>query len=196
MDSPLARVTGFVDPITGRSLAAGSIVEVGRRDGQLYLVMQQHPDPEGRVVDLHAWITQQIKQVDRLLNENEWPPSQAEGVRLRCESDRRILAIHQAVSDGYSQPACDGCGTAGICDDPVTENINDCPILLAIGHALGLTPEILATLHRPQAPERPRTEPSALGGAAAEVWGDQILASLRDVPAALRGPNWKEGAGG
>ncbi|MCZ4506940.1 hypothetical protein O3Q52_01690 [Streptomyces sp. ActVer] len=193
MAEQLERVTGFVDPKTGHSFATGPIAEVGRKNGQLYFVMQQHPDREGRAMDLHAWITGQVALTERLLDEKEWPPSQAEGVRLRCESDRRILAIHQAVSDGYSQPFCDGCGTAGICDDPVTENINDCPILLAIGHAHGLTPEILATLHRPQAPERPRAEPSVMGRAAAEVWGEQILASLRDVPAALRGPNWKAG---
>lgn len=45
-------------------------------------------------MDLHAWITQQVDRVERLLDENEWPPSQVDGVRLRCEADRRILARH------------------------------------------------------------------------------------------------------
>lgn len=189
------RMAGFVDPETARVLTAGPIVEVGLRDGHLYFVVQQHPNLEGRVMDLHAWITEQVQRAERLLSENEWPWSQAEGVRRRCESDRRILAIHCPVSDGYTV-ACDGCGTAGICDDYVTENVNDCPILLAIAHAHGLTPEILAALDRPQPPKREPVEPSILGKAIANVWGDALLNSLRTatvVPPALRGPNWEEG---
>ncbi|MGW0920072.1 hypothetical protein ACWD3J_13780 [Streptomyces sp. NPDC002755] len=145
-------------------------------------------------MDLHAWITAQVTQVERLLGEHEWPPSQAEGVRLRCESDRRILAIHRMWDDCYTV-GCDGCGTAGICGDPVTENVNDCPILLAIAHAHGLTPEILAELDRPQPPKREPAEPSPLGQVLAQAWADQLLGSLRAttaVPAALRGTNWKE----
>jgi hypothetical protein len=40
-------------------------------------------------------------------------------------------------------------------DYPRTENLNDCPELLDLGHAHGLTPEILAGLDRPQKGERP-----------------------------------------
>ncbi|WP_394436278.1 DUF6221 family protein [Streptomyces sp. SGAir0957] len=104
-------------------------------------------------------------------------------VLRRCEADRRILAIHVAANDGYAV-ACDGCGTAGICDDWITENINDCPILLALGYAHGLTDEILAGLDRPQPPE-PRPATGRLG--LADI--DAITTS--DVPAALRGPRWK-----
>lgn len=144
-------------------------------------------------MDLHAWIAQQVDCIERLLGENEWSPSQAEGVRLRCEADRRILDRHRPVNDGYSV-ACEGCGTTGICDDPVAETVNDCPELLDLAHAHGLTDEILAGLDRPAPPKRQPAEPGPLGQAMAEVWGGQLLANLRattTVPAALRGPNWK-----
>lgn len=200
MASPLERVAGFTDPETGRDLLIGQIVEVGRRDGHLYFVAQRDPSPGDQVMDLHAWITAQVTQTERLIGENEWPPSQSRGVRLRCEADRRILARHRPVNDGRSV-ACGGCGYDGsYLPESVAENINDCPELLDLGHAHGLTPEILAGLDRPQPPERTRTESSVMGQALAEAWGDQLLASLRttlprDVPAALRGPNWKGAEG-
>lgn len=139
--------------------------------------------------DLHAWIIQQVDHVEQLVSENEWPPSQAEGVRLRCESDRRILDRHRSVNNGYSVE-CEGCGTTGICDDPVARNVNECPELLDLAHAHGLTPEIFAGLDTPQPPKREPSEPSPPGQAMTQVWGDQILASLHTtciVPAALRG---------
>lgn len=191
MTDPLERVAGFTDPETGRDLPIGQIVEVGRRDGRLYFVAQRDPHLGDRIMDLHAWITAQVTQTERLISEGEWPPSQAEGVRLRCESDRRILARHRSVDDGYST-ACDGCGyDGGYCPERVTENTNDCPELLDLAHAHGVTDDVLAWLDRPQPPERLRTEPSPIAHGLAAVWGDQILTSLRDVPAALRGPNWK-----
>lgn len=105
----------------------------------------------------------------------------------RCESDRRVLVRHQPDSAPVAFPgACEGCGldSWGL---PNTESVNDCPELLDLAHAHGLTDEILAGLDQPQAPEpQPSTGP-LLG------LGD-ILAprtSMRDVPAALRGPNWK-----
>jgi hypothetical protein len=78
-------------------------------------------------------------------------------VLRRCEADRRILARHRLNPDAYWSEAamCEGCGTSGDCDDPVTENLNDCPELLDLGHAHGLTEEILARLDRPQKGERP-----------------------------------------
>lgn len=105
----------------------------------------------------------------------------------RCEADRRILAIHFSVNDGYAV-ACDGCGTAGICDDWVTENINDCPILLALAHAHGITPEILASLDRPTPPEPQPRDGRRLGLGAIHAT-PPITTS--QVPAALRGPRWK-----
>lgn len=109
-------------------------------------------------------------------------------VLLRCEADRRILAIHCSVNDGYTV-ACDGCGTAGICDDWITENINDCPILLAIAHAHGITPDVLAGLDRPQAPERSLPADAAYELRITSYPTRPLTTS--DVPEALRGPNWK-----
>lgn len=128
-------------------------------------------------MDLHAWITQQVEQVERLIDENEFPPSQAEGVRLRCEADRPMYAT-----------ACKGCERWGEFDYPNTDNLNDCPELLDLAHAHGITPEILASLDRPTPPERKTRDGRRLG------LGD-ILATTpittSDVPAALRGPRWK-----
>lgn len=111
-------------------------------------------------------------------------------VLRRCEADRRILARHRLATEWTwaLDPACHGCGTSGDCDDPVTDNVNDCPELLDLAHAHGITDEILAGLDRPQAPElKPRT-----GG---RLGLGDILATLpittSDVPEALRGPRWK-----
>lgn len=143
-------------------------------------------------MDLHAWITRQVERTEALIGEGEWPPSQSEGVRLRCEADRRVLARHaldtaQAESWMFGA-ACMGCGTEGDCDDPVSENLNDCPELLDLAHAHGMTEEILAGLDRPQAPEPKPRAGRRLGLA-------DIVATLpittSDVPEALRGPRWK-----
>ena len=137
-------------------------------------------------MDLHAWITQQVDEVERLLDENEWPPSQTEGVRLRCEADRRILARHTLDPDITYEPACKGCGTYGDMDMSNVDNLNECPELLDLAHAHGITPEILAGLDRPQTPEpKPRTGPRI---------GHWVVAppiTTSDVPEALRGPRWK-----
>ena len=145
-------------------------------------------------MDLHAWITQQVAAVERLIDENEWPPSQTDGVRLRCEADRRILARHRLDPASAQSPtfaaACEGCGHEWMQDDPVpfVDNLNDCPELLDLAHAHGLTDEILASLDRPQPPEPKPRDGRRLG------LGD-ILATpaitTSDVPAALRGPHWK-----
>ncbi|MGW5711541.1 DUF6221 family protein [Streptomyces olivaceus] len=163
-------------------------------------------------MDLHAWITQQADETERIAQSHQQPSPRWEydrwvheirdlhnagtvanvymdgtaahiehndpaTVLRRCEADRRILARHRPVDDGYSV-ACDGCGTAGICDDPVAETINDCPELLDLAHAHGITPEILASLDRPRLPTR-SAEPTPLGGAIAQAWGERISASLR-----------------
>jgi hypothetical protein len=106
----------------------------------------------------------------------------------RCEADRRILARHRmdpAMADfRLYATACEGCGTTGDCDDPVTENVSDCPELLDLAHAHGITDDILAALDRPQPPPpRRRTSP--------QLGLSDILRDPTDVPPALRGPNWK-----
>jgi hypothetical protein len=118
----------------------------------------------------------------------------------RCEADRRILARHRLDPDAASTPraaACDGCGYEWVQDycDPVTDNLNDCPELLDLAHAHGITDEILAGLDRPQTPEQPKREPHPEGFAG--MLRDAFTAALTvpittsDVPAALRGPRWK-----
>lgn len=118
-------------------------------------------------------------------------------VLRRCEADRRILDRHRLATEWTWQhdPACHGCGTSGDCDDPVTDNLNDCPELLDLGYAHGLTDEILAGLDRPTPPERPKREPHPEGFAG--MFRDAFTAALTppittsDVPEALRGPRWK-----
>ena len=144
-------------------------------------------------MDLHAWITQQVDAVEYLLGLNEWPTDEAVPVRRRCEADRRILARHRLDPASGQSPtfatACEGCGHEWMQDDPVpfVDNLNDCPELLDLAHAHGLTDEILARLDRPQPPE-PKPPTGRLG------FGD-ILATppitTSDIPAALRGPRWK-----
>jgi hypothetical protein len=114
----------------------------------------------------------------------------AAAILRRCEADRRILARHRLdPTEGGSwlyATACHGCGTFGDCDDPVTDNLSDCPELLDLAHAHGITDEILATLDRPQPPERKIRDSDLLGP------GWRLIGSTpADVPPALRGPNWK-----
>ncbi|MEO3978788.1 DUF6221 family protein [Streptomyces sp. CAU 1734] len=111
-----------------------------------------------------------------------------DAVLRRCEADRRILARHRlapALADSpTSAAACDGCGYEWVQDhcDPITDNINDCPELLDLAHAHGITPDILAGLDRPTTPEPTRIErPSDA----------RRTISTSAAPAALRGPNWK-----
>jgi hypothetical protein len=79
----------------------------------------------------------------------------------RCAADRRILARHRLDPNAYWADAamCEGCGTEGEMGYPRTENLNECPELLDLGHAHGLTPEVLATLDRPQEGDRPEPGP-------------------------------------
>ncbi|MEH0627784.1 hypothetical protein [Streptomyces stelliscabiei] len=145
-------------------------------------------------MDLHTWIAQQVEQVERLLDENEWPPSQSEGVRLRCEADRRILARHRLDPDVTYEPACKGCGTYGDFELPNVDNLNDCVELLDLAHAHGITPDVLAGLDRPQPPEpKPHAKAAHTPSGARRI--AQLIATppitTSDVPAALRGPHWK-----
>ncbi|MGQ4343582.1 DUF6221 family protein [Streptomyces sp. SAS_275] len=105
----------------------------------------------------------------------------------RCEADRRILARHRLdTAQGAFPVACEGCGF----DDwglPNIENLNDCPELLDLGHAHGLTDEILAGLDRPQAPEPTPAQKRRLRERARLI----VPITTSDVPEALRGPRWK-----
>lgn len=103
------------------------------------------------------------------------------GVLRRCEADRRILARHRLDPDAswMDAAACEGCGTEGEMDYARTENLNDCPELLDLGYAHGLTVEILAGLDRPQDGERPkRTGQSFIADALADAMYGQLFATF------------------
>jgi hypothetical protein len=202
-------------------------------------------------MDLHAWITQQVDEVEKrardcdatdwrhigpgiivdrdtdgwqhapdnarivtVAHERIWWTSPAhspeadhivthslDAVLLRCEADRRILARHRVDPTAADSPtfaiACDGCRSEWVQDDcePLTANINDCPELLDLAHAHGITSEILAGLDRPQPPEpKPRKTdrrwglPTLTGP---QLLGMQAYTPMREVPEALRGPRRK-----
>jgi hypothetical protein len=139
-------------------------------------------------MDLHAWITQQVDLAEAEAHAVLVDPTP---LLRRCEADRRILARHnvdpQSAGSRTLATACGGCGVEWVQDycDPITENINDCPELLDLAHAHGVTPDILAGLDRPQPPEpKPLSERYANGGYLTPPL------TTADVPAALRGPNW------
>jgi hypothetical protein len=148
-------------------------------------------------MDLHAWITQQVDAAERSIEDDVLPSDEAAVVLRRCEADHRILARHRLDPDQTAfTAACKGCDldSWGL---PNTDNLNDCPELLDLAHAHGITDEILAGLDRPQAPEvKPRDngERSLPDDAAYELritrYPTQPI-STSDVPAALRGTNRK-----
>lgn len=139
-------------------------------------------------MDLHAWITQQVDLVEEYALDHQLDPS---AVLRRCEADRRILARHNIDPDAAESPiyatACEGCERWGEFDYPRTENINDCPELLDLAHAHGLTDEILAGLDRPQPPEPTPAQKRRLRERARLT----VPITTSDVPEALRGPRSK-----
>ncbi|MFE2311640.1 DUF6221 family protein [Streptomyces sp. NPDC059441] len=112
-------------------------------------------------------------------------------VLRRCTADRKILARHTLNPDVHYEPACKGCGTYGDMELSEVDNLNECPELLDLGYAHGLTPEILATLDQPETParpERPDIPPPVHLNALVRLLSARPTSS---VPPALRGPNWK-----
>jgi len=163
-------------------------------------------------MDLHAWITQQVdKAADRPPHDvdcDSLPKARSccgeaecycghddtfpcdcgtpAAILRRCEADRRILARHRLDPNVTYEPACEGCGTYGDMGMSSVDNLNECPELLDLAHAHGITPEILAGLGRPQPPERkPHTGPRLTH------WPATPPITTSDVPEALRGPRWK-----
>jgi len=136
-------------------------------------------------MDLHAWITQQVDRTEAEAHAVLVDPTP---LLRRCEADRRILARHNVDPNVTYEPACEGCGTYGYAGLSNVDNLNDCPELLDLAHAHGITPDILASLDRPQPPEPEPRDGRRLG------LGDTLATpplTTADVPAALRGPNWK-----
>ncbi|MEV6854709.1 hypothetical protein AB0M89_12980 [Streptomyces microflavus] len=146
-------------------------------------------------MDLHTWITQQVDETEAEGRAMLIDPTP---ILRRCEADRRILARHNVDPEASGSlmfaTACHGCGTYGYCDDPNTDNLNDCPELLDLAHAHGITPDVLAGLDRPEAPEQKRRGPvdPVLAGIFARTFGlPTPPITTSDVPEALRGPRWK-----
>jgi hypothetical protein len=137
-------------------------------------------------MDLHTWITQQVDAVERSIEDDCIPSDEAAPILRRCEADRRILARHHRDPDCLAWASCKGCGN----DDwglPHVDNLNDCPELLDLAHAHGITPEILAGLDRPQLPEPTPAQKRRLRERARLI----VPITTSDVPEALRGPRWK-----
>ncbi|MGW4505731.1 DUF6221 family protein [Streptomyces sp. NPDC004436] len=117
-----------------------------------------------------------------------------EAVLRRCAADRKILELHcYAGGSSWDQYACRGCGY----DDTgwLVDHTNDCDTLLALAEGYGLTAEQQARLDRPEQ-ERPVNLYKSYADQL-DAYGRRLDDLLRpatptsDVPAALRGPNWK-----
>lgn len=119
-----------------------------------------------------------------------WDPAT---VLRRCEADRRILNRHRLNPGAiwYEAAMCAGCGTEDEMAYPRTDNLNDCPDLLDLAHAHGLTDEILASLDRPQEGERPEPGPGfkmpdAIAQSLASFWMGTRLVEPRPEVKALK----------
>jgi hypothetical protein len=56
--------------------------------------------------------------------------------RALCRVLRELLAIHRRRPEplySWAPDECEGCGTEGDCDLPITEHIDDCPELRILG---------------------------------------------------------------
>lgn len=62
-------------------------------------------------------------------------------VLREVQAKRAILALHTATDGGS---ACEGCGTVGVCDDWVTDDVNDCPMLHALANVYADHPDFVA----------------------------------------------------
>jgi len=153
------------------------------------------------VTDLHRWITQQVVRSERVARQAREDIAALAAIAItssrfaerhivlndpgavlrRCTADRKILARHRLATERAwpRNASCYGCGVMGDCDDPVTDNLNDCPELLDLAEGYGLTSETLASLDRPDPGPRPKCKPRG------------PVPDTRRVPPALRGSNWK-----
>ncbi|MFF3151858.1 DUF6221 family protein [Streptomyces sp. NPDC057910] len=105
-------------------------------------------------------------------------------VLRRCAADRRILARHRAApddTDTMKDRTCQACNyynRIGMMPIRLAVDLADCPELLDLARAHGITDEVLASL------DRPRRSPI-------EAWARNPYTAVADVPASLRGPSWK-----
>jgi hypothetical protein len=114
-------------------------------------------------------------------------------VLRRCEADRRILARHEpqpngtGFDDGWQCQTCSADGGDGyqyLVPYP-------CPTIEDLAHAHGITPNVLAGLDPPRAPEEGDSLPAdATYELRVTQWPTPPI-TTSDVPEALRGPRWK-----
>lgn len=169
--------------------------------------------------DLHGWITQQIDNT--AAHADRWHDTECavhdtslidatvlQGATLcdcggpaavvrRCAADRKILARHRLDPNAYWADAamCQGCGDEGEMAYPRTENLNDCPELLDLAYAHGITDEVLATLGRPREGERPEPAPrSLIPDSIAAVYAASLLHAMRTQIITVNTPSPEEKA--
>lgn len=112
------------------------------------------------VADVFALSNRQLHATGEFIAAND-----PDAVLRRCAADRRILDRHSVDPDalGWSSTPyfCQGCG----CDrysDYATKHINDCPELLDLAAAHGITDEELTALERPEPPREEAESPREL----------------------------------
>lgn len=118
-------------------------------------------------------------------------------VLRRCEADRRILNRHRLNPNAHWTEAasCDGCGDYDEMAYRRTENLNDCPELLDLAYAHGLTDEILAGLDRPADGEPPeRTGPSLIPDMLAKTFAAGLVRAMTTQIIAANTPSPEEKA--
>ena len=148
-------------------------------DGRILVVDDPHPTMR-RKISRKKW----NGSYDGLFMAEHIAANDPTAVLRRCAADRRVLARHRLNPNAYWAEAamCEGCGTEGEMGYPRTENLNDCPELLDLAYAYGITPEILAGLDRPQEGERPEPSgPSLIPDALAEAMREQLLVTFLGV---------------
>ena len=105
-------------------------------------------------MDLHAWITRQVEATEAEAHAVLIDPTP---LLRRCEADRRILARHRAAPvppgsewaeeypycTAHAYPGPDGSTVYPI-------QLNDCPELLDLAHAHGITSDVPAALRGPR----------------------------------------------
>jgi hypothetical protein len=73
-----------------------------------------------------------VPRIDRVGQHLHYAADPARTLR-EVEAKRRIVAIHHPYEHGVLyDSACHGCGFSGDLEDPITENVDDCPMLRAI----------------------------------------------------------------
>lgn len=126
---------------------------------------------------LHEWIAERVAEAETVA-------AGSPAAIRRCEADRRILDRHRAVPGGWPEaPACEGCGTYGDPELASVDNVNDCPELLDLAHAHGLTGDILVSLDRPEEPAPAQPHPQAITDARHRL---HTATPARNAPATFR----------